>query len=257
MSYIEFNALSVHLGGSFSAKVFAPEMDKLDLDDTQHVKRYPVLWLLHDDGGTALDWLRTPAEQCAIDNGIIIVAPDIGHTLTTNMDYGPEYEKYLCEELQGICRNTFPISEDLSLNWIGGVGTGAYGAAKMAMKYPEVYSKCVLFDGYLDMKKMCDKAIEGQPLGIPHTKASLEAVFGDLTKFEGSKNDIFASASEVDSGEFFITCSKEADNFKEYESFAKLLGDRAKFEPGNQKPHDSILEEQLPKAVDWLCKATL
>ena len=45
------------------------------------------------------------------------MAPDIGHTLTTNMDYGPEYEKYLCEELQGICRNTFPISDDLSLNW--------------------------------------------------------------------------------------------------------------------------------------------
>ena len=102
----------------------------------------------------------------------------------------------------------------------------------MAIKYPKAYSKCILFDGYIDMKKMCDKAIKGQPLGITHNKASLEAVFGDLTKFEGSKNDIFALASEVDSGEFFITCSKEADNFKEYESFAKLLGDRAKFEPG-------------------------
>ena len=256
MSYIEFNALSVYMGGSFSAKVFTPEMDKLHLDDGEHKKRYPVLWLLHNDGGTALDWLRTPAEKCAADNGIIIIAPDLGHTLCTNMDYGPEYEKYLSEEMQGICQNTFPISCDREFNWIGGVGTGAYGAAKMAIKYPEVYSKCVIFDGYLDMKKVCDRALAGKPLGVTHTKASLEAVFGDLTKFMGSKNDIFTLAPDAKAGEFYITCSKDADYFEEYKVFASLLGDKAVFAPGSQKPHESVLEETLPEAVKWLCRTT-
>ena len=43
-------------------------------------------------------------------------------------------------ELTGICRNCLPISEDPAENWIGGTGTGAYGAVKMALKHPETFS---------------------------------------------------------------------------------------------------------------------
>lgn len=257
MAYIEFNALSVYLGGSFSAKVFMPEMDKLQLDDAKHEKRYPVLWLLHGSGGTALDWLRTPVEQCAIDNGIFIIAPDVGHTLCTNMDYGAPYEKYMHDELQGIFRNTFPISDDIEFNWIGGVGTGAYGAAKMIIKHPDIFTRCLIFDGYLDMKKICDRALRDELTGIHHTKASLEAVFGDLNKFMGSEHDIFTLVSDAKSGKFYMTCSKDAENLEEYKVFAELLGDKVTFEIGNQKPEDYVLEETLPKAVNWICETTL
>ena len=257
MAYIEFNALSVYLGGSFSAKVFLPEMDKLDLEDSKHVKRYPVLWLLHSNGGTALDWLRTPAEQCAIDNRIFIIAPDVGHTLCTDMDYGAPYEKYIYEELLGICRNTFPISDDALLNWIGGVGTGAYGAAKMAIKHPDIFSRCLIFDGYLDMKKVCDRALNGEPTGIHHTKESLEAVFGNLSNFMGSKHDIFTLVSQAKSGKFYMTCSKDAENLAEYKVFADLLEDKVAFDIGNQKPNDYVLEDSLPRAVKWVCQTKL
>ena len=64
MAYIEFNALSVILCGSFSAKVFLPEMKKMYLDDEKHEKKYPVLWLLHSEGGSALDWVKSSAERC-------------------------------------------------------------------------------------------------------------------------------------------------------------------------------------------------
>jgi hypothetical protein len=43
MAYLELNALSTILCGSFSAKVYLPEMDKLFLDDDKHEKKYPVL----------------------------------------------------------------------------------------------------------------------------------------------------------------------------------------------------------------------
>ncbi|MEX1377241.1 MAG: alpha/beta hydrolase-fold protein [Eubacteriales bacterium] len=254
MAYIEFNALSVYLGGSFSAKVFLPEMDKLELDDSGHKKSYPVLWLLHTNGGNALDWLRTPAEQCAIDNGIFIIAPDVGHTLCTNMEYGAPYERFMYEEFPAICKNTFPISGNLELNWIGGVGTGAYGAAKMAIKHPDVFSKCLIFDGYLDMKKICDRAIIGEQTGIHHTKASLEAVFGELEEFMGSENDIFTEVSSAKAGEFYMSCSKDSKNLEEYKVFAELLGEKTIFDEGDYKADDLVLEEALPRAVGWACK---
>lgn len=162
MANIELNALSVITCGSFTARVFVPEMDKLDLDDREHAKKYPVLWLLHTDGESSIDWMRTPAEHLAAKYGIIIIAPDQHHALTTNMDYGPRYEVFLSQELPGICRNTLPISENPRENWIAGVGTGAYGAMKMAMKYPEVYSKAVAINGILDMERAIGEALEGR-----------------------------------------------------------------------------------------------
>ena len=60
MAYVEFNALSTILGGSFTARIFLPGLDKLDLEDREHIKRYPVIWLLHSDGETSLQFLKTP-----------------------------------------------------------------------------------------------------------------------------------------------------------------------------------------------------
>lgn len=72
MAMIEMNALSTVLCGSFSAKVFFPEMDKLGLGENDYDKKYPVLWLYHSDGGSSMDWLCTPAEKCAAENGILL-----------------------------------------------------------------------------------------------------------------------------------------------------------------------------------------
>ena len=48
MAQIEMNALSVITCGSISVRIFLPEMNLLALDDKEHQKKYPVLWLLHN-----------------------------------------------------------------------------------------------------------------------------------------------------------------------------------------------------------------
>lgn len=84
MAYLELNALSTVLCGSFSAKIFLPEMNGLALDDRKHERKYPVLWLLHNEGGMALDFTAMPVEKCAVENGIFIIAPDAQHSLCSN-----------------------------------------------------------------------------------------------------------------------------------------------------------------------------
>ena len=76
MATIEMNMLSVITCGSISVRVFCPGMDRLALDDKEHRVKYPVLWLLHTDGGAAIDWLETPAERIAEKYGIFLIAPD-------------------------------------------------------------------------------------------------------------------------------------------------------------------------------------
>ncbi len=253
MAYLELNALSTILCGSFSAKVYLPEMDQLAIDDEKHEKKYPVLWLLHSEGGTALDWNKTMAEKCAAEYGIFIVAPDAQHTICTNMDYGPKYEKFLATELLGICRNNLPISEDPALNWIGGAGTGAYGAVKAALKNPEVFTKCIGIDGIYDMDKICKKAIIGQPTEIFHTKESLKAVFGDITAIPNSEHDVYALADKCQSGQFYITSKRNSNYASERAKLVLALKNRVEYMETLGEVMDFSEPMILKKAIGWLC----
>lgn len=254
MAYLELNALSTILCGSFSAKIYLPEMDKLCLDDTAHEKKYPVLWLLHSEGGTALDWNRTMAEKCAAEYGIFIIAPDAQHSICTNMDYGPNFEDFLATELPGICRNNLPLSSDPADNWVGGVGTGAYGAVKAAIKHPEVFSKCIAMDGIFDMEAICRQAMEGKETGIFHTEESLKAVFGDLAAFHGSQHDVYALAETCGSGAFYITSAKSSQRAAERARLAASLGDKAQYVETNGEIMDFSEPTVLKNAIQWLCQ---
>ena len=252
MACIEFNALSVITCGSFSAHVFIPEMDKLALDDVSHTKKYPVLWLLHHEGGASMDWLRTPAERCAVKYGIFIIAPDQQHALCTNMAYGPRYEDFMRTELPGICRNNLPISADPALNWIGGVGTGAYGAVKMALKYPACYGKAVAINGVLDLEAICQAAAAGEETGIHHHKASLEAVFGDLNGFAGGEHDLFALAKKGTDKKFLFICEEDNPHARESRRLAELLGPAAEVRTLESGADCDSCQKSLPQGAAWL-----
>lgn len=254
MAQIEMNALSVITCGSISVRIFLPEMNLLALDDKEHQKKYPVLWLLHDEGGAALDWLATPAERCAAKYGIFIIAPDQHHCLCTDMKFGPRYEAFLNTELPGICRNNLPLSEDPALNWVGGVGTGGYGAVKMALKHPETFSRAVCLNGVLDLEAICKKAAAGQETGIRHNKASLEAVFGDLDSFAGSGNDLYALAGTPARAKFWLGWEEDAPVVEENRRLAGLLGDAARTVTLAAGADLESCQASLPAAVEWLMK---
>lgn len=253
MALIEMNALSTVLCGSFSAKVFLPEMDKLQLNEKDKRKEYPVLWLYHSDGGNAMDWLNTPAEKCAAEYGIFIIATDVQHALCTNMKYGPSYEIFMAEEFPGICRNNLPISSEPKQNWIGGVGTGAYGAMKAAIKHPNVFSACIAMDGIFDMNEICKKAMVGEATGIHHTEESLKSVFGELSVMQGSEHDLYALAEQCYNGKFYIASAKKSPYSREAVILAEKLGKKAVLTETDGEFVDLTCRNTMEKAVSWLC----
>ncbi len=253
MAFFELNALSVVMCGSFAARVFLPEMERLQMGDKEHKTKYPVLLLLHDSGGASVDWQQTPAERCAAENGIFIIAPDVQHALGTDMKYGPKYETFISGELLGICRNLFPISQDPAYTWIGGVGTGAYGAVKTAMRHPDVFSKAISIDGILDMGAIIRKALAGEDTGIRQDAASLSAVFGGLDQFEGSQNDLFALAAKPRQNKFLFLCQKGHRRIRENVALVNELRSVAYFAttPGDAESFSH--QRSLPEAVRWAC----
>ena len=253
MAFFELNALSVILGGSFAVRVFIPEMDKLQLDDAAHAHRYPVLVLLHDEGGACMDLQRTPAERLAAEHGIFILAPDVQHTLGANMEYGPQYETFISTELLNICRRIFPITEDPAKTWIGGIGTGGYGAVKTALHHPDVFTKAFSIDGALDMNAIIEQAKSGKDTGIGLQEAQLNAIFGDLASFSGGENDLFALANKPATGKFFFVCEEGYSRKEESESLAKKLGVAAEIIALPAGADCFSQQKSLPEAVRWAC----
>ena len=256
MASIEMNMLSVITCGSISVRVFCPGMDKLALDDREHSTRYSVIWLLHDEGGAALDWLATPAERLAEHYGVFLIAPDQHHALCTDMKYGPRYEYFLNTELPAICRNCLPISADPARNWIAGTGTGAYGAVKMALKHPETFSRAAALNGVLDLEAVIQKALRGEETGIRHDRASLEAVFGDLGEFRGSANDLFALAEKKTDSRFLFAWEDGSPCSQENLRLAEKLGCAAETAVLAAGADLRSCQATLPAALAWLTGET-
>jgi len=254
MAFFEFNALSVILCGSFAARVFIPEMDKLQLDDSAHAHKYPVLVLLHDEGGASMDLQRTPAERLAAEHGIFIVAPDVQHTLGTDMEYGPNYETFVSTELLNICRRIFPITEDPAKTWIGGIGTGGYGAVKTALQHPDVFTKAFAIDGTLDMNAIIEKAKSGEDTGIGLQEAQLKAIFSDYTHFSGGENDLLALAEKSATGKFLFVCEENYARKHESETLAGKLGAAAKTVTLPAGADCFSQQKSLPEAIRWACQ---
>ena len=82
MAHIEIHALSVKLAGTFEAHVFFPEQEVEKAEE-----KFPVLWMIHEDGTGTFDLMRHAAlmEKIAEEKKMFVIAPMISHSLATNM----------------------------------------------------------------------------------------------------------------------------------------------------------------------------
>lgn len=218
MAHIEVNALSVHLSGTFDAHIFAPEPAVL-----QKKNSFPVLWMIHEDGNSPFELLRYTdiLEKAATEKELFIIAPAVSHSLCTDMVWGTKNETFLGQECVGIFRFLYPLSTKREENIIFGIGSGGYGALKLAMHYPQIFGKGVSIDAELDIVRRC-MAPKDRNAGFAfQSKASLEAIFGDLQKVAGGDHDLYALA-EKNKTKLKLLCSTESKTYEDHVRFKKL-----------------------------------
>lgn len=212
MAVLELNALSTALSGSFSATVFFPDQPQMG------VSPYPALYFLHDTGGNHTD-LRTLHNLEALCNelGLFVICPGVMHSFGMDLPWGGKYGEFVRRELPGICRHLFPL--DPCRQYVGGTGSGAYGAYWNAAHHPDCFAKCMLVDGRLDAAGLCEAAARGEE--IPHlTPSHLEAVFGDLRAVRGSGLDVLCRGAAVP-GALFLGYREEAPALEDGLALAK------------------------------------
>ncbi|MBQ4474065.1 MAG: esterase family protein [Lachnospiraceae bacterium] len=225
MAIVECSFYSQALLGMTKMNVFlpTPDADCAQKGETKEHpflrgERFPVLYLLHgmcEDYSTVLR--KTRIESYAKKAGIAVVMPDGENSFYLNPKFGRKYETFIAQELPLFVKETLPVQGPGERCFIGGFSMGAYGALRLALKYPETFSKVMAFSGPYDVTELRAPE-EGY---FPMHPEALGG--GDVQELAGTDADLYCVASALAGGdrprpEIFLSCGTE-DEY--YETFVK------------------------------------
>lgn len=137
MALIETRFFSKTLGMCATVNALIPQPA-----NPESAKRaYPVVTLLHGYGQNASAWIRmSMIEALSRQYGVAVIMPDAFLSSYADMAHGLKYQTYLSEELPGIMRGFFPLSDRRADNFLLGCSMGGYGAFRIGLSHPESYS---------------------------------------------------------------------------------------------------------------------
>lgn len=177
------------------------------------IKPLPTLYLLHGMGDDYTAWLhKTAVEEYALRAGLAVAMPDGGLSCWENMAHGGAYRRFVLDELPQIMRRCMPLSHRREDNFIAGCSMGGFGALKLGLAAPEMWSAIGCFSA---------GRREYQP-DSPRHRSMLRNAYGDcLPEIEAQvERDILRAAGTrlmiwhgCGDRDILRECAEEARNF--------------------------------------------
>jgi S-formylglutathione hydrolase FrmB len=139
MALCELHWSSQSLGKHVGAYVYIPDDAPPPL---------ATLYLLHGLSDDYTIWLRrTSIERYATRHKLIIVMPDGFRGFYTNNAAGPAYATYFAKEVVETIERIFPAKRSRESRGVGGLSMGGYGALRLALGHPDVFSVATSHSG--------------------------------------------------------------------------------------------------------------
>lgn len=114
-------------------------------------KRYPVLYMMHGIYGNHRNLLERFNSQQILDGlehrkkkQMIVVFIDGFNSFYINQKNGMQMENAIVDDLVPTINKLYRTKTDANSNAVGGISMGGYGAARLALKYPNLFNKAVL-----------------------------------------------------------------------------------------------------------------
>lgn len=144
MALSELHYFSMALGKMTAATVILPEGEGVPPGP------YPVFYLLHGLSDDYTVWQRrTSIERYVEGMPLIVVMADGGRGWYTDAREGYAYETAIVRDLVGLVDRVYHTDPRREARVIGGLSMGGYGAAKLALKHPDVFCSTVSHSGAL------------------------------------------------------------------------------------------------------------
>jgi S-formylglutathione hydrolase FrmB len=173
---------------------------------------YPVLWLLHGLGGDDSTWLRhSEVERYTLRYPMIVVLPAAHHSFYVNSPVVPNagYETFITQELHAAVAQRFAV--DTSREAIAGASMGGYGAAVLALRYPDRYRFAGLI---MPVLALPDSMWRGDTVAAAWAVPLVDTAFGPSPSRHRDTHDPFQLLRAADSGSlpyFYVTVAQADD----------------------------------------------
>ena len=219
-------------------------------------RKLPVLWLLHGLSDDHTIWVRrTSIERYVEGRGLAVVMPGVDRSFYADMVRGNRYWTYISEELPILMRAYFPLSARREDNFAAGLSMGGYGAFKLALSHPTRFAAAASLSGALQQ-------FSGNPPPDAPKEwlAELENMFGDLSRFPGSRNDVYALAEKVarSSGprpKLYSVCGTEDFLYRvnlAFKAHAERIGLPLTYEEAPGEHEWGFWDHYIQRVLDWL-----
>ncbi len=120
-----------------------------------------TLYLLHGFSQNSTAWSRfSSIERYAKLNNIAVIMPDAAKSFYADMVYGDKYFTHIAYEILEYTRKLFNLSTRRDDTFIAGLSMGGYGAVKIALRRPEIFSAAASLSGCLDIEAIVNKEPE-------------------------------------------------------------------------------------------------
>ncbi|MCL1793754.1 MAG: esterase family protein [Oscillospiraceae bacterium] len=184
MAFFECNFFSKAINIFTAMNVILPEDD--------FGRDYPTLYLLHGYTDNHTAWTRwSSIERYAREYNLAVVMPDVQKSFYNDfpgINDGYKYWKFVSEELIETSRRFFRLSHNRKDTFVAGLSMGGFGAFKCALNRPDIFSAAASLSGAVDW---------GRNLRNNIGNKEHEMIMGDLSKFDGSENDLFSAAEKT------------------------------------------------------------
>ena len=150
---------------------------------------FPVFYLLHGLSDDYTAWQRwTRLENYLGELPLIVVMPDGFRGFYCDHVDGPEYAKYMLEDVVGFVERTFPAMRTRAGRCIGGLSMGGYGAIHLALLRPEMFVSANSHSGAFWLGKALTDFIK-----IPE----FAKVFGTKKEMITSPRNVYGQAGKL------------------------------------------------------------
>ncbi|HHU78006.1 MAG: alpha/beta hydrolase [Caldicoprobacterales bacterium] len=253
MAFIQCDFFSEVLGLSCSMNVILPQQTRgqIGMEGRVAAGKHPTLYLLHGLSDDHTIWMRrTSIERYVASLGLAVVMPAVHRSFYTDMDIGYRYWTFISEELPSIARSFFPLSDRREDNFAAGLSMGGYGAFKLVLSCPDRFAAGASLSGALDI---CS-------LAKLRDNDELRNIFGDLSKLEGSRHDLFHLAKEAagsgGSKPKLFQCVGTEDFLYEdnvrFRDFVSKLGYDYHYEEGPGTHEWGYWDMMIQRVLEWL-----
>ena len=214
---------------------------------------YATYYLLHGLSDDYTMWLRrTRIEWYVREMPLIVVMPDGFRGFYTENRDGPDYARYIAEDVVGFVERNFPARAARDARCIGGLSMGGYGALRLALGCPGLFASANSHSGAL----MHGSRRTPRPDG-PLSPAEFRRIFGEDPV--GSPHDLVALARRAkESGavlpRLLLDCGTEdflLEDNREYHRALERLGVRHEFREFSGAHTWDYWDEHVRGALDF------